>query len=440
MEGILYMALKKVVAKNTRASANTYIGKEGELFFDPENPILKFSNGSTPGGVSFSGGSGDTGDITFNGVKIIGAGTASGDGNGYSTIELVPNNSLYSNDQYLVIDPTEPTHIHIRAGGTQDSSNAELILGGENNHVSVLDGNGVRILNSGKSSNFYYYNDGVEFNTGTWYEDNGAYYVQYTIVDLNLDTITFQFNNDDENRLTVFYNNNQFSQILTGAGSISNLGSNVYRVSVNEAPPANPTNLTAFEYELFTVRSNSIELTTNDFRVEVTDDVRIFGKDTFRLHNYSADEPIAIITDYDDNSYTWEFRADGTLSFPNNTVQSTAYIPGLLPTTSATGGGVGTETAIDLTKQIHKLSNGIYTLADGEEGQMIYLVPQNNATHNGITIVVANGRYMTEAAGATSAVSIEFYPFLDTIATSVKNVVTMIFADGAWQSSSGQWD
>jgi hypothetical protein len=81
----------------------------------------------------------DTGDITFDGVKIIGAGTASGDGQSYSTMELVPDSDLYANDQYLIIDPTTPNHIHIRAGGTQDDSDGELMLGGERNQVRVSD-------------------------------------------------------------------------------------------------------------------------------------------------------------------------------------------------------------------------------------------------------------------------------------------------------------
>jgi hypothetical protein len=88
--------------------------------------------------------SGTTGDITFDGVKIIGGGTASGDGYGYSTIELVPDAGLiaageWSQDQYLIIDPTAPNHIHIRAGGIQDASTADLFLGAENTHVKVSD-------------------------------------------------------------------------------------------------------------------------------------------------------------------------------------------------------------------------------------------------------------------------------------------------------------
>jgi hypothetical protein len=95
----------------------------------------------------------DTGDITFDGIKIIGAGTASSDEAGNGTIELVPDNDLYdispnvspntgygsSGGQYLVIDPTVPGHIHIRAGGPIDEAAAQLILGGEKANVIVRD-------------------------------------------------------------------------------------------------------------------------------------------------------------------------------------------------------------------------------------------------------------------------------------------------------------
>ena len=94
----------------------------------------------------------DTGDITFDGVKIIGAGDASGDGNGYATMELVPDSTLYNIDQYLIIDPTGPNHIHIRAGGEQDSSNAELILGAEKTNVLINDFGGRVEVHSKPSS------------------------------------------------------------------------------------------------------------------------------------------------------------------------------------------------------------------------------------------------------------------------------------------------
>lgn len=95
--------------------------------------MARFSGSS--GGA---GGNANTGDITFNGIQIIGAGTAAGDGSNNGTIRLVPDGDLAS-DQYLIIDPTAPNHIHIRAGGTQDASSSDLFLGGERNHVLVSD-------------------------------------------------------------------------------------------------------------------------------------------------------------------------------------------------------------------------------------------------------------------------------------------------------------
>ncbi len=66
----------------------------------------------------------------------------SGDGNNFDTIKLVPDEVLRRNgsEQYIIIDPTFPNHIHIRAGGNIDSSAADLILGGEKNSVIVSDG------------------------------------------------------------------------------------------------------------------------------------------------------------------------------------------------------------------------------------------------------------------------------------------------------------
>jgi hypothetical protein len=106
--------------------------------------------------------SGNTGDITFDGVKIIGAGTASGDNYGNGTIELVPDADLVSNqysNQYLILDPTVPNHIHIRAGGRQDESSADLILGAERTHVKVSDqANNVEVRASRETEYYSYTN------------------------------------------------------------------------------------------------------------------------------------------------------------------------------------------------------------------------------------------------------------------------------------------
>jgi hypothetical protein len=79
---------------------------------------------------------------------VYGSDADSGDGNNRDTIKLIPDSELhrddgaFNNDQYLIIDPTigDPVgHIHIRAGGSIDSSTADLFLGGEKNNVRVSD-------------------------------------------------------------------------------------------------------------------------------------------------------------------------------------------------------------------------------------------------------------------------------------------------------------
>jgi hypothetical protein len=78
---------------------------------------------------------------------VYGSNADSGDGLNRDTIKLIPDAELhrddgnFDNDQYLIIDPTEPDHIHIRAGGSMDNSTADLFLGGEKNNVRVSDTN-----------------------------------------------------------------------------------------------------------------------------------------------------------------------------------------------------------------------------------------------------------------------------------------------------------
>jgi hypothetical protein len=72
---------------------------------------------------------------------IIPEANSAGDGSGLTTLSLKPDSST-SDDRYIVLDPTAPNHIHIRAGGPIDGSASDLILGGEDNHVRVSDGGG----------------------------------------------------------------------------------------------------------------------------------------------------------------------------------------------------------------------------------------------------------------------------------------------------------
>lgn len=119
----------------TIQSSNYVAPNDGNVYITPNidnnaSPTWTFANSgltTIPGSLLSS-----TGSISF-------VANSSGDGNGYSTLQLTPDISL-NTDQYLIIDPTEPDHIHIRAGGTQDDSTAQLFIGGENSYFSVGSG------------------------------------------------------------------------------------------------------------------------------------------------------------------------------------------------------------------------------------------------------------------------------------------------------------
>lgn len=90
-----------------------------------------------------------------------------------------------------------------------------------------------------------------------------------------------------------------------------------------------------------------------------------------------------------------------------------------------------TPVAVPLNKQVVKLGDGDFTLADGVEGQVIRLVMQSGVTTpSSIWVRVANGRINN-----SEYQNVWFAPF-----NSSNNIATLLFTDGAWQADSGLWD
>lgn len=147
---------------STAPSSHIKVGGNSafEIFGGPPGYSYKFDKKNTltlpPSGTL----SADGGD--FNSGYLQWLGGASGDGYGYTTLELHPDSTRSEFDQYIIIDPTagEPPHIHIRAGGTQDSSGAVLFLGGENSHVKVGAGANPPITIASDNNNFIFNPDG----------------------------------------------------------------------------------------------------------------------------------------------------------------------------------------------------------------------------------------------------------------------------------------
>jgi len=316
-------------------SANNFVGTQGELFFDPEDPILRVANGA-PGGTTISGGGGSvSGNISISSTNsaINFVANSSGDGLGYSTIELRPDLGATS-DQYLIIDPTEPGHIHVRSGGTEYNSLAQLFLGGEESFFRVDDTNGVRMQRTQNESVFAEeYNSPADFTNGSWFTEGSNSFIRYTTSNTDLADHSTELDNNRENYVTVYWANGGFSQTFSYGGSSYDEGGGVYKVQVNSAPDGNtPVTFTSMYWDLHAARSNYAEVTSGDFRVDVRGNVRLTGRDTVSLRNWSNTSPINIITRYDDLDYTWSFNANsvltlaGSIEFPDDSIQTGAAI------------------------------------------------------------------------------------------------------------------
>jgi hypothetical protein len=78
--------------------------------------------------------------------------------------------------------------------------------------------------------------------------------------------------------------------------------------------------------------NSEVQITGTDFRVDVTDDVRIQGSDLVSLRNISNTDPITIVTDYNDSAYVWRFGEDGSFQIPGDTT-----VAGQITGTSGSG-------------------------------------------------------------------------------------------------------
>jgi hypothetical protein len=111
----------------------------------------------------------------------------------------------------------------------------------------------------------------------------------------------------DPPALYVGNNAGALTAIAAGGGSTGN-------ITFTDTTMSPPNGVDIF----ITAVNSEVEITGLDFRVEVTDDVRIQGNDLVSIRNTSSVEAITIRTDYNGNDYAWEFDATGNLVTPGS--------------------------------------------------------------------------------------------------------------------------
>ncbi len=89
--------------------------------------------------------------------------------------------------------------------------------------------------------------------------------------------------------------------------------------------------------------------------------------------------------------------------------------------------------AIDITKQMASLVPGAYSVADGVEGQVLFLTVRSGNRQN-IQVTFANIRYNASDSVQTNTM---ITPFWGAAAANRPTLVTCIFTDGAWTLSNG---
>lgn len=313
------------------------------------NGLISSSQQIVDLGFSLGGETASTGDITFDGVKIIGAGSGSGDGNGYSTIEIVPDTNLYANTQYLVIDPTTPNHIHIRAGGTQDASNSELYLGAELNYVRVIDGVGTKLNNGVFSANFYNFQKDTDYDTAIWSTDEfGNNWIDITITDAfnptrstqPFDIPFYNLTQYPQNKIEVFDGTNYIDVYCNGqAYTIGNPYQ--LRIGTSQLPPTNPTSILGMSFMINTLSESYLSLEGNVMELYAVDSAYVYTGQNIQLTTGQGN--IQLTTNDDSNGKIWEFNVAGETTFPGSITisgtDSTIVLPNhdTAPATPASG-------------------------------------------------------------------------------------------------------
>ena len=323
-------------------------------------------------GLLGGGGNADTGDITFDATTISAPNedeivVQSKDSNGFGTARVTLN-SEYGGDARLRAFSNESVDTFTLANGDfttgvwQDNGfgNGVVSFTGaqgigdffQNTLFTLTSGNVSITINSEPA---FIWNGGAS-GAGT---DTPGFGTNPIVPATPVTITSIEFRYRSESFISVNYDNQEIRLNAQNAGIRMDSGNDfqVYGDSRIELQSTTGMSLSAGEdIDIGTSSSFAVRISAGDITLSAFDDVRIEGTDSFRLINSSATAPIRIITNDDDTSRTWAFNPNGTVTFPDNTVQTTAYTG---PQTSLTGDVKGSVFADDSTLLVDAVSGSI---------------------------------------------------------------------------------
>lgn len=191
----------------------------------------------------------------------------------------------------------------ILSGGGASTGDIEF----SNGNMTGSDGDIRMQVQNLAQTGYYSLTPGVDYSTAVW------------------DGTGITFNDPVQNVYDAIWALTSFSTIqvqvsgnwftVTSSGSSTPGMPQAPTLYVNEPAVGGPLNIDIAELTIRQGTTSYAEISGNDFRVDVQDDIRMYSNDTFILVNKSTTDSIQIETS--DGDYTWEFDASGNLTLPS---------------------------------------------------------------------------------------------------------------------------
>lgn len=210
--------------------------------------------------------------------------------------------------------PTEPYHAATKA--YVDDAIAGIETGGGGDTGDITFNGGTLLGTEGQvrlstqnltTTGNYALAEGVDYSTAVWENDGITFNDPTQSVYDTLWALGGQFD------IVVLEVNGTPVTVTTTGSSTPGLPQPA-TMFVNETAVGGPLNVTSVQATIRSGTESYVEINETDFRVDVQDDIRIYGNDTFRLVNRSPSRSITIETN--DNDFVWEFNSDGHLILP----------------------------------------------------------------------------------------------------------------------------